>query len=664
MTERTILPTDPIAPEDIENRAADIDLMNGTTWAGSGSAVSFGEGVYLSNAHNFLSANGTGGTTNNAQTYTITLGEGQGPGRDAGDQTITNADVTNIGNYIGSVSGVTPIPIIPATGRQDMVAFSTPGVDGPNSSAIVYENQEDMAGHLRSAGYPGGAASDPITGTAYNHETLMVTDGPLSSTPINVTPTYQTDHIRADADSTSWTPTIFNPLGTTTTEGLAVVPGQSGSGVDIAMDLQSDDSRLDAIPMQDQLMGVATYASHDSTGAVSQNATGVGGGITPITPNAYQGLAGVAGAAAQTNHQMASTAAGTPHVSLTAQEVADKFDEQILMTDQQAVNGSTETGFNGTIFNETSYMNQNVNMTMDLGPGTDTADYYFLNTGINAEINTLSIEVDKTYITHTPIITPFGVSVIPVENDVTDKLSNTEHIVGTGSDDNFVINDLAGVESIDGRDLPPGMFGFAYTENDTLRLSDDIGPVEWGYKINDDGTIDKNIRTVSDGTNTVEFSGIETFTPRDGDTVDGVVQGAATEFPLEIPPVSDELEGASLPNEISLHDAVSTLMRDYEAIENAYDGGVKSPVHEALSHPSVPVMFENLYTHGVETIEADISPELSPNQRASNILVGGGEATREAGLSLPEEQHEVESSLTHQTVSPEPIYEDDHSYGL
>ncbi|MEP1231671.1 MAG: hypothetical protein ABJG88_13445 [Litorimonas sp.] len=666
MTERPIPSFEKLDSDSIENRAADIDY-NVPGWSKSGSAVSFGEGVYLSNGHNFIS-NGSSATTN----YTVTLREGHST--DAGDQTITNANVTNIGNYIGPVTGVSPTPVAPATGRQDMVAFTVPGVDGPNSSAIVFENQKDMAGHVRSAGYPGSGAVNPVTGVAYNNETLMVTDGPLSSSSMETAPAYQTDFVRADADSTSWSPTLLNPLKTTTTEGLAAVGGQSGSGVDIAMDLKSDDNRLEGVELNNQLSGLVTYASNSPGVSQTHSPTSNGAGITPITPNAYQGLANVAEAAVQTNNQMALKAAGTPVAALSDQQVADKFDTQILMTDQQAVNGSTETDFNGTMLNEVSYMNQNVNMTMDMGAGTDTADYYFLDKGINVEINTLSIDVDKTYTAITPINIGSFITVVPVSNTATDKLTNTENIVGTGSSDKFLVNDLAGVQSIDGRDLPPGMFGFAYTENDTLTLGDTVGPVAWAFNKNDDGSIDRTSGTVSDGTNSFEFSGIENVTTRDGDTVNGVVQGEAVKSINEAPLVPEQAKSKSTSsvNEASLDQTIESLgttppfipfkqvvkqFADDRELLRVSDPEAALSVTQAANHPEAEATLVRLDNAGIERFPSEAIEGDTAEVRVGNILTNAHEIDKviEAERVLEQGNSNVQQTLNYQD-------EYDHSF--
>lgn len=144
----------------------------------------------------------------------------------------------------------------------------------------------------------------------------------------------------------------------------------------------------------------------------------------------------------------------------------------------------------------------------------------------------------------------------------------------------------------------------------------------------------------------------------------GIGSSDETEIAPETIPTAEHIEKASLStqNEVSLHDAVETLSQDYAAIENAYEGGPKSPIHEALSHPSAPAMFQNLHNHGVETLNADISPELNAEDRASNILLAGESATHEAGLEMPEEQQVAETSLPQQNLTHEPAYEEDYSY--
>ena len=66
-------------------------------------------------------------------------------------------------------------------------------------------------------------------------------------------------------------------------------------------------------------------------------------------------------------------------------------------------------------------------------------------------------------------------------------------------------------------------------------------------------------------------------------------------------------------------------------------------------------MYSNLREHGVETVPAEISPDMSPEIRATELLIAGRTATLEAGLEIPEvenidEKHSAHSEQLHQEL--------------
>jgi len=83
-----------------------------------------------------------------------------------------------------------------------------------------------------------------------------------------------------------------------------------------------------------------------------------------------------------------------------------------------------------------------------------------------------------------------------------------------------------------------------------------------------------------------------------------------------------------------------------------------SSVKEALNYPDAVEMFQNLHSHGIKTLRAEITPDMSAEDRAKELLVAGEEATQEAGISMPEEQRALEATqMLHH------VYEEDYSLG-
>ena len=110
---------------------------------------------------------------------------------------------------------------------------------------------------------------------------------------------------------------------------------------------------------------------------------------------------------------------------------------------------------------------------------------------------------------------------------------------------------------------------------------------------------------------------------------------------------------------ISLEDAIGMLAADQKALNASNTGEQASHIQDALNHPDAAQMFQNLHTHGVKTLTADITSDMSAEDRAREILVAGQEATQEAGISMPSEQRELEV-----TQALNNSYEDDYSHGL
>jgi len=639
MTEKRINKNDTISEGSVENNAIDLDVSSGSSLT-QGSAVSIGEGVMLTAAHNFI--NHISGKQ--ASSIEATLREGHST--EGGTDNIKRAGMHNIGDY-GPSSAI--------ANKSDFAILTTDIENAPNASMIVFENSNDAAGTIRSAGYPGA----PING-----ERLYSTEGNLSKGSIKES--HGMKHLRTDKDSSS-----------TAGDGMGAIGGQSGSGVQLDYELGTNDTRLSPLQLDGKLAGTITYGSASSTQNPSLDATQKGAGFTPITEKLYGRIGPIAEQAARSNSDTERYEARKQEVKgagerwnreakdaarediannpLDDRDIADRFAENVMVSNQQGADGSTST-FNGSIFNEVNYANQNVNMTIDMKGGYDTADYFVVGAGkgLAVEIGTDTITVQKSYTTEEQIqkdVVTDGVTTQQTVTEIkshsaTDSWKNTEAVNGTGSDDSFLINDLSGVEKLDGRDLPAKADGTAYAENDSLSLDKDIGPVTWEFDKNADGSADRENGWVSDGTHRVRFENMETVNTRNGDTVDGAIQGATP--------------AAIQTGEVSVEDAIIMLTEDQKTLDTAYTGGERSQAYEAISHPDAAAMFSNLYQHGVETLRADITPDMTLEDRVSELLTAGHDATLQAGIDMPEQQRMAEAVQQQQAAQS---YEDDYSYG-
>ena len=99
------------------------------------------------------------------------------------------------------------------------------------------------------------------------------------------------------------------------------------------------------------------------------------------------------------------------------------------------------------------------------------------------------------------------------------------------------------------------------------------------------------------------------------------------------------------PRTVALEDAIGMLAADQKALNAPSTGEQASLVQEALNHPDAAQMFQNLHMHGVKTLTAEITLDMSTEDRVSELLVAGREATQEAGIPMPEEQRQLEATL-------------------
>lgn len=640
-----------IAAEDPRNTAVDIDIpVSGGT--GHGSGFHLGDGVVITASHVGENANGTA-----TDFSRMNLKMTRSPFTSDRTDRVGSGDFYDVGNYAGDPSSTSATI---GANNHDIAAIKSELDSDINSSLIVFENPNDASGTVETLGFPSQSGSSTFTGA-----NPYYSSGSLSQNSMSTTYRYNT--LVSDKD---------HPTDASRT-GMDAIGGQSGSQVQLDYDLVSADDRLGKLDLDDKVVGVVVHGSLDSSG-VSHTASSRGVGIEEFDQQSYNGIGTIAEQAAQENSveerydiavqaakdsgnrlsrsERASLKSALEASPLDDRQIADRFADNVMVSNQQGVDGSSST-FNGSIFNETNYANQNVNMTLDMKGGYDTADYFVVGAGkgLTVEIGADVITVQKSYTTEEQvqkdvvtdgISTQHSVTKIKSHN-ATDRWRNTEAVIGSGSDDSFLINDLSGVQKLDGRDLPSKADGTSYAENDSLSLGKDVGPMTWEFDKNADGSVDRENGWVSDGANKVRFENMETVNIRDGDTVDGVVQGA-TATPIQT-------------GEISVEDAIGMLAEDQKSLEAAYTGGTQSPAHIAISHPDAAAMFNNLYEHGVHSLRADITPDMSPEDRVSELLTAGHEATLQAGIDMPEQQRMAEAV---QEQYLEQSYEDDYSYGL
>jgi len=119
-----------------------------------------------------------------------------------------------------------------------------------------------------------------------------------------------------------------------------------------------------------------------------------------------------------------------------------------------------------------------------------------------------------------------------------------------------------------------------------------------------------------------------------------------------------ETDMAASSGTLSLEDAIGMLAADQKTL-NASIRGETSSVLDVLNHPDAALMFQNLQSRGVNTLTAEITPDMSTEDRVRELLVAGHEATQEAGIPMPEEQRELEAMHARNNS-----YEDDYSLGV
>jgi len=552
MPERKIPDNENITTNTAANNAVDLDI---TTPKGvsQGSAISIGDGILLTAAHNLYLFNTT--------SVSATLREEHDTEGDTDNSTRT--DFHNIGQYGSGFTG---------NNRSDFAVITTDLKNTPTASMIVFQNPDNAAGSLVSAGYPGAR---PRPGArSFDGETLVETKGTLSEKSFG-TSTEGYEKLSTDKDTSP-----------TSDDALAGVQGQSGSGVSLNFSLSPLDTRLPPKNMQDMLAGTMTYGSKDTNGNVSHDATKQGASFTPITKELYSGEVDANGNVTREGiSQIAEKVSTEKHLKETYEadkdarkaevkaagdkwrgegngkaqfkdeiandpeidrKIAKRFADNVMISDQSVKNedaakaiadGTPLTStFNGAMFNETNYANQNVSMNIDMAGGYDVADYFVVGKGkgLTVEIGASEITVEKSFTTEEQVektVVTGGVETQQTTTEIrshtaTDRWKNTEEVRGSGSDDTFIIKDLSGVETIDGRDLPAKPDGTPYAENDTLRIDPSIGPVDWQFDTVN-GVENREGGYIVQAGKKIRFDNIENVETRPGDLINGAAQSAS-----------------------------------------------------------------------------------------------------------------------------------------
>ena len=278
------------------------------------------------------------------------------------------------------------------------------------------------------------------------------------------------------------------------------------------------------------------------------------------------------------------------------------------------------------------------NNTLDGGADFDTASYKELYDPSVAIPITQGVSFSITGNQATVTKPLNGAVAGPASASVeTDNIQNVERFEGSGRDDVFTVENLAGNMYISGG-----------AGNDTLTVKDPTGAY----------SLDMTGGTYSAGH------------PRAGETYTGTVSDGTNTIYLKDDDLNVKIETPPPPTpEISLQKAVEILAEDQKVLNRqAEETGVSSPAHEAVNHPDAVQMIENLHVEGVSTLKVELTSDMGPEERVGNILVAGKEATQEAGLSMPHEQSveaaQIEEASMQPQHIPEPAYEDDYSYSL
>ena len=443
MTERVIPGSTNTTADSGAHNAVDLDITvsdsSGSIVTGQGSAVSIGDGILLTASHNYIVYDASKDAIFEAKEISARLREGL---RNEGgqDSNVDSSERHNIGNFDNSNAKDRPATSVSQTNDEDFAVLTTDISNSPTASMIIFQNPNDASGAVRSFGYPGLPGRRESLGTErLNGEKLVETSGTLSENSFK--DGKDSEYLQTDKDSSA-----------TANDGMGALGGHSGGGVWLDQKLSSPDDRLGEHDLDNKLAGTMTYGSRgpnpsfDNSKPESEenpkeittyDAEDHGASFTPITKELYHEIGQIAEDVGTENHkketydsgkdarkdqvtaegdkwrgdgngkeQFKAEIANDPEI---ADKVADRFADNVMISDQsvsnedaaQAIKDGTplSSTFDGTMFNETNYANQNVSLNVDMKGGYDVADYFVVGKGkgLSVEIGANEITVEKSF---------------------------------------------------------------------------------------------------------------------------------------------------------------------------------------------------------------------------------------------------------------------------
>ena len=704
MTEKVIPKSTVTTADSGAHNAVDLDIVisetGGVETTAQGSGVSIGDGIILLASHNYIRYDANKDAIFEAKEISARLREGL---RNEGgqDQNVDSSERHNIGNYDHSISNDRPATSVSQTNDQDFAVFTTDIGNSPTAPMIVFQNPNNASGAVRSFGYPGLPGTREKLGTeTLDGEKLVETSGKLSEN--SFIDGRDSEFLRTDKDSSA-----------TADDGMGAIGGHSGGGVWLDQKLSSVDDRLGDVDLNNKLAGTMTYGSkgpnpnfdeskpiddkENPLEIVTYDAENRGAGFTPITEKIYQGIGQISEEVGTENHKKETYEAGKdarkaqvraagdrwrgdgngkeqfkteiandPEI---ADKVADRFADNVMISDQSVSNEDAaqaikdgnplSSTFDGTMFNETNYANQNVSLNVDMKGGYDVADYFVVGKGkgLSVEIGANEITVEKSFTTEEQIessVVTGGVGTSSAtqirSHTAVDKWQNTEAIRGTGSDDHFNISDLSGIKEIDGRDLPKRADGTAYPESDKITIDPSVGPVDWQFDTVN-GVENRESGYIVQGDNKVRFDNIENVGIRPGDLINGAVQTAA-------------LDGVDQDARIDLpmKDAMHILDHQQAAV---LDNDGESNVGQMLESGAAFAVMKTLVQN--EETSIDVSPvSMVGNafEQVSEVLRAAVERLKDKGLEQEASENFEDLQVSAQTEQYElSRASEDASYG-
>jgi len=348
---------------------------------------------------------------------------------------VRRSDFIDVGNYAGdpfqTSQTITNV-------NHDIAVIKSDLKSDVNSSLIAFENPNDASGAIETLGYPFQQGSSTFNGTRAYYSSGNLSQNSMSSA-------YQYNTLVSDKD---------HPTDASRT-GMDAIGGQSGSPVQLDYDLASSDARLGKLALKDNVVGVVAHGSRTSTSTgstISHTADFRDVGIEEFDQQSYTQIGIEVEKAALKNSAEERYEAGKDlrkaevktegghwnseakqayreeiaNTPLDDRQIADRLADNVMVSNQQGADGSSST-FDGSIFHETNYANQNVNMTVDMKGGYDTADYFVVGAGkgLTVEIGADAITVQKSYTTEEQVKRDVVIDGVSAQQTVTEIKSHS-----------------------------------------------------------------------------------------------------------------------------------------------------------------------------------------------------------------------------------------------